>query len=512
MGHFRTVAELVEVGEENSVALAAPERVPLSYGQLRSLIARTVEQLNKIGIGRNDRVALVLKNGPEMASAFLAVSAGATACPLNPNYHAEQFEFYLSDLRPQALIVEGGVESASRAVAGRLGIPLLELRVDRTLAAGEFSLVGTANSSTAASRPGPAGEDDIALVLHTSGTTAKPNIVPLSHRNVASSARQIRSVLQLQSADRCLNIMPLFHIHGLMAAIAASLAGGASVFCAPGFNALRFFLWVDEGKPTWYTAVPTMHQAILGRARRRSQTLDFVKLRFIRSASAPLPPAVMQQMEQTFHSPVIESYGMTEATHQIASNPLPPRARKPGSVGLAAGTEIAVMDDRGNLLPALRVGEVVIRGPNVSRGYENNPAANAKAYTSGWFRTGDQGFLEEDGYLRLTGRLKELINRGGEKISPIEVDEVLLHHPAIAQAVTFAIPHPKLGEEVGVAIVLRDGQSLSDRELKDFAGQHLPDFKIPRKILFLAEIPRGPTGKVLRIGLAEKLGLGESPQ
>ena len=509
MGHYQTVAELVEVGEANSVALAAPERMPLSYGQLRSLVARTVEQLNKNGIGRNDRVALVLKNGPEMASAFLAVSAGATACPLNPNYHAEQFEFYLSDLRPQALIVEAGIESASRAVAERLGIPLLELRADRTLPAGEFSLDGTGNASTAP-RPGLAGEDDIALVLHTSGTTAKPNIVPLSHRNIASSARQIRSVLELQSTDRCLNIMPLFHIHGLMAAISASLAGGASVFCAPGFNALRFFLWVDEGNPTWYTAVPTMHQAILGRGRRRSQTLDFVKLRFIRSASAPLPPSVMEQMEQTFRSPVIESYGMTEATHQIASNPLPPRVRKPGSVGLAAGTEIAVMDDRGNLLPALRVGEVVIRGPNVSLGYENNPEANARAFANGWFRTGDQGLLDEDGYLRLTGRLKELINRGGEKISPIEVDVVLLNHPAIAQAVTFAIPHPKLGEEVGVAIVLRDGHSLSDRELKDFAGQHLPDFKIPRKILFLAEIPKGPTGKVQRIGLAEKLGLGES--
>src|SRR5215813_7058907 len=239
MGHFRTVAELVEVGEENSVALAAPERMPLSYGRLRSLVARTVEQLNKTGIGRNDRVALVLKNGPEMAAAFLAVSAGATACPLNSNYHVEQFEFYLSDLRPQALIVEAGVESPSRAVAERLGIPLLELRADRALPAGEFSLEGGGNPPPAA-HPGPAGEDDIALVLHTSGTTARPNIVPISQRNVASSTQQIQSVLELQPTDRCLNIMPLFHIHGLMAAIATSLAAGASVFCAPGFNALRF--------------------------------------------------------------------------------------------------------------------------------------------------------------------------------------------------------------------------------------------------------------------------------
>jgi oxalate---CoA ligase len=240
--------------------------------------------------------------------------------------------------------------------------------------------------------------------------------------------------------------------------------------------------------------------------------LDFAKLRFIRSASAPLPPAVMEQMELTFNSPVIESYGMTEATHQIASNPLPPRVRKAGSVGIPVGTELAVIDDRGNLLPTSQAGEVVIRGPNVTRGYESNPAANTRAFQAGWFRTGDQGVLDADGYLRLTGRLKELINRGGEKISPLEVDEVLLSHPAIAQAVTFAIPHPKLGEEVGAAVVLREGQGLSDRELKDFAGHHLPDFKIPRKILFLAEIPKGATGKVVRIGLAAKLGLGEPSQ
>jgi len=220
----------------------------------------------------------------------------------------------------------------------------------------------------------------------------------------------------------------------------------------------------------------------------------------------------MEQLEQTFRSPVIESYGMTEASHQIASNPLPPQVRKPGSVGIAAGTEVALMDENGNLLPVSQTGEVVIRGQNVTRGYESNPAANARAFSNGWFRTGDQGVLDPSGYLRLTGRLKEMINRGGEKVSPLEVDEVLLNHPAIAQAVTFAFPHQKLGEEIAVAVVLRDGRTLTDRELRDFAGEHLAEFKVPRKIIFLPEIPKGATGKVQRIGLAEKLGLTEPPK
>jgi len=510
MRHFETVAELLGLGEENAVAIAAPGLAPLRYGQLRSLVARTVEQLNALGIGKGERVAIVLKNGPEMATAFLAVAAGATAAPLNPNYHGEQFEFYLKDLKPQALVVEGGVDSPSRGVAERLGIPLLELRPQRTAGAGEFSLEPAAGNWGAGATKGASGPEDIALVLHTSGTTSRPNIVPLSHRNIATSARQIREVLELWPSDRCLNIMPLFHIHGLMAAVAASLAAGASVCCTPGFNALRFFAWMDEVKPTWYTAVPTMHQAILGRSRGHRQTLENLQMRFIRSASAPLAPSVMEQLEQTFRSPVIESYGMTEASHQIASNPLPPRLRKPGSVGIAAGTEVALMDEKGCLVAAgSQIGEVVIRGQNVTRGYEGNPAANARAFSNGWFHTGDQGVLDPSGYLRLTGRLKEMINRGGEKVSPLEVDEVLLSHPAIAQAVTFAFPHQKLGEEIGVAVVLRDGRTLTDRELRDFAGEHLAEFKVPRKIIFVPEIPKGATGKVQRIGMAERLGLTE---
>jgi acyl-CoA synthetase (AMP-forming)/AMP-acid ligase II len=510
MKQFETVAELLNQGDENSAAVGAPNRKSLTYAELRSLVGRTVSTLNAAGIGRNDRVAIVLHNGPEMATAFVAVAAGATAVPLNPAYPADAFEFYLGDVRAKALIVQVGDKSPSRLAAARLGIPIVELRPQPELGSGDFSLDFTGRIQGAGGPAGMAEPDDIALVLHTSGTTSRPNIVPLSQRNLAASARQIVASLRLSPCDKCLNIMPLFHIHGLMAAVGASLAAGASVFCTPGFNGLRFFSWMDEIEPSWFTAVPTMHQAILGRARGNRKILDHIQLRFLRSASAPLPPQVMAELEHVFRAPVIESYGMTEAAHQIASNPLPPGLRKPGSVGISAGTEVAIIDQYGKELPRLTPGEVAIRGLNVTRGYENNPAANAKAFSNGWFRTGDQGVLDEQGFLRLTGRLKELINRGGEKVLPLEVDEVLMDHPAVAQVVTFATPHHKLGEEVAAAVVVRDGQSTSERELREFASCRLAEFKVPRRIIFLTEIPKGATGKVQRIGLAAKLGFDSS--
>ena len=344
-------------------------------------------------------------------------------------------------------------------------------------------------------------------MLHTSGTTARPKIVPLTNANLAASAGHIAATLALTPGDVCLNIMPLFHIHGLIAATLSSLAAGAGVCCTPGFNAFRFAEWLGEVRPSWYTAVPTMHQAILMRARSHREAMRGAGLRFIRSSSASLPPQVMAELEEVFGAPVVEAYGMTEAAHQMASNPLPPRPRKPGSVGVAAGPEIAIMAEDGAVLPRGEIGEVVIRGPNVTPGYDNNPEANAKAFTSGWFRTGDQGRLDEEGYLVLTGRLKELINRGGEKFSPIEVDVALLDHPAIAEACTFAIPHDVLGEEVGVVVVPREGASVTAQDVRDFAAGKLAAFKVPRQVVVRGDIPKGPTGKVQRIGLAQRLGL-----
>jgi oxalate---CoA ligase len=503
-----SIAQLLEQGVPAAAAISAPDgALPLTYGQLQELAHRSMSTLNGLGIGREDRVAIVLPNGPEMAAAFVCIGAAATTAPLNPGYRAEEFEFYLGDLKAKALVLDVGSESPARAVAQKLSIPIIELTPERAKGAGHFSLAPLSTMGGKVGRGGLAGPDDTALLLHTSGTTSRPKLVPLLQRNVLASADHIGATLALTPQDVCLNIMPLFHIHGLIAATLAALRAGGQVCCTPGFNALKFFGWLDEVRPTWYTAVPTMHQAILARAERNKDILARARLRLIRSSSASLPAQVMLELEKTFGVPVIESYGMTEAAHQMASNPLPPRPRKPGSVGIAAGPDVAILDEEGEVLAHGTIGEVAIRGPNVTLGYEANPDANAKAFVKGWFRTGDQGLLDEEGYLRLTGRLKELINRGGEKLSPLEVDEVLMDHPAVAQVVTFGMPHDKLGEEVAAAVVLRDGLNATERELRDFAATRLADFKVPRRILIVPEIPKGATGKLQRIGLAAKLGL-----
>ena len=506
---FSTIHELLAGKPAVAVAFVGSGCPSLSYGGLRAHVERTVASLNRLGIGRNDRVALVLPNGTEMATAFVAVAAGTTSAPLNPAYRAEEFEFYLADLKAKALIVERGSTSPALSAATKLKIPMIEVVRANTDPAGVFELVpvGSGNATTIP-HGGDAKPDDVALVLHTSGTTSRPKIVPLSQRNICASAGHIRDILNLTPADRGLSIMPLFHIHGLIGSVLSTLAAGGSVFCTPGFNALKFFAWMDEAKPTWYTAVPTMHQAILARAANNREIIAKYPLRFIRSSSSSLPPQVLHELERVFNAPVLESYGMTEASHQMTSNPLPPRPHKPGTVGIAAGLEVAIMDENGKLLGSNATGEVVIRGPNVTNGYENNPKANAEGFTNGWFRTGDQGVLDAEGYLTITGRLKEIINRGGEKISPREVDEVLMDHPAIQQVVTFAMPHPKLGEDVAAAVVLREGKSANEKEIREFVAKRLADFKVPRKILILEEIPKGATGKLQRIGLAQKLGLG----
>ncbi|TPN44803.1 AMP-binding protein [Mesorhizobium sp. B1-1-9] len=499
----KDLSRRLAAGTDDAPAILAPDRATLTHGGLRSLIKATAERLHALGIGRGDRVAIVLPNGPEMATAFVAVAATASTAPLNPAYRPDELDFYLTDIGAKAILVAENEAGPAVAVAERLGIGVLRLVVSP--AAGIFTIEGAAIGPQAT--PDMAGDGDIALLLHTSGTTSRPKLVPLSHANIAASAAHIGATLGLTADDRCLNIMPLFHIHGLIAAVLSSLASGGSIYCTPGFNALRFFQWLGEARPSWYTAVPTMHQAILARAARNTEALAGARLRFIRSSSASLPARVMAELEATFGCPVIESYGMTEAAHQMASNRLPPGLRKPGSVGAGAGPEVAVMAPDGRLLKAGETGEIVIRGPNVTAGYEKNPEANATAFAHGWFHTGDQGVLDEDSYLRVTGRLKEIINRGGEKISPLEVDDVLMDHPAVAQVVTFAMPHDKLGEEVAAAVVLREGMGATENDIRTYAATRLADFKVPRKVVILDEIPKGATGKLQRIGLAAKLGL-----
>ena len=496
-------------------AILGVQRRPLSYQALLLHVEETVRTLNALGIGRGDRVAMVLPNGPEAATCFLSVTAVATSAPLNPAYSVAEMEFFLRDLAPKAIIVDVPNGSPAVTVARARGISVLQLTPLVKESAGLFRLEG-------GKPPGRDGNlilaepEDIALVLHTSGTTARPKIVPLSHRNICGSAKNIAASLSLTPRDRCLNVMPLFHIHGLVGAMLASLYIGASVVCTPGFNALYFFEWLAEFRPTWYTAVPTMHQGILGHAGRSGGNVSESSLRFIRSCSSALPPAVMRELESVFTVPVVEAYGMTEASHQMAINSLPPGIRKPGSVGLPSGCEIGIMDDHGAMLPAEQAGHVVIRGPSVTAGYADNPEANAKSFVHGWFHTGDQGRLDKDGYLFLTGRTREIINRGGEKISPREIDELLLQHPAVREAVAFAIPDALLGEDVAAAVVVKEqaagvNAGSMEAELQEFVAGRLAAFKVPRRIVIVTVLPKGPTGKLQRNRLAEALMSQLSP-
>lgn len=489
----------------DALAILAPGRSPLTYGHLRLHVHEMVQRLHALGVGRHDRVAVVLPNGPEMAVACLAVAAGAVCVPLNPEYGVNDFDVALRDVYVNTLIVQEGVASPARAIALALGKRIVELSPRLNAAAGLFTLSGHTPPQDAPQEC--AKPDDVALMLYTTGTTAQPKGVPLTHANVCVSAHNMRRALALSTRDRCLNVMPLFHAHGLMGALLASLAAGASVVCTSGFVAPTFFAWLADYCPTWYTAVPTIHQAIMARAPAHHDTIARCSLRFIRSGSATLSSQVLAQLETIFQAPVIEYYGMTEAASQITCNPLPPRVRKPGSVGVAAGPEVAVIDEHGTFVPAGTSGEIVIRGPNVMSGYDHEAPAHHNVFRPGWFRTGDLGFLDTDGYLFLTGRLKEIINRGGEKIAPQEVEAALMLHPAVVQAVAFAAPDARLGEEIAAAVVLHSDSAATAHDLRQFASARLAAWKVPRHVCIVETIPRGPGGKLQRWRLAEQLGL-----
>ncbi len=497
----QTVLDLL-AGEDDHLALVAPNQPSLTYRQLRQNVLDLAAQLNNFGIGKGDRISIAMPNSPAMVTTFLATAICGTAAPLNPKYKREEFAFYYEDTNAIALIVFGdGIEAALAAASSNMILIRATSNADGTLS---FQKIGGGDRPTCP--PALAESDDVAMILHTSGTTSRPKRVPIRHRNLVASATNITSAYALSAADTTLCLMPLFHIHGLVGCLLSTFLSGGTLVCPNGFNALEFWKLVETYKPTWYSAAPTMHQAILSRASRNQEIVNRNPFRFIRSSSAPLPPIIIEQMEATLHAPVLESYSMTEAAHLMATNPLPPKPRKPGYVGYGFGVEVGIMDDAGNLLAPGELGEVVVKGANVVDGYENNPEANAKAFTNGWFRTGDQGQIDQDGYLRLTGRLKELINRGGEKISPLEVDDILLRHPAVAEAIAFAVPHKMLGEDIHAALVLKD-KSVSEQALKAHCSASLAEFKVPRQFHILDELPRGATGKLQRLNMATLLNL-----
>ena len=484
-------------------AILAPDCAPVTYGAVWVRVNDAIRALRSFGIGPSDRVAVVLPNGPEAAVAVVAVAAGAVCVPLNPGFTADEWQRYFVDLRVAALLTHADMDSASRGVAHTLGIPVIDLSPRPDEGAGAFSLVSSGPSCAVGS--GLRSGVDHAFILLTSGSTSQAKMVPLTHAGVCLSAYNVGAVLALGPRDRLLNVQPLFHAHGLFSGLLAALAAGSSVVCTKGFDVAAFFDWLKEFRPTWYTAVPTIHRAVLSAASRHKRGVQQHSLRLIRSASSTLPSDVLNGLEALFGVPVIDSYGMTEAASQIAANPL--ERRKPGSVGKSAGAEITIMDGKGRQLTTGERGEIVLRGPTITSGYDDNPAANKAAFRDGWFRTGDLGYLDREGYLFIVGRIKDVINRGGQKVAPGDVEETLLRHPDVVEAVAFPIAHRRLGEDVAAAVVLRPNAKVTALKLRDFARERLARFKVPGLIHILAEIPKGPSGKIKRGELAAAVSM-----
>lgn len=487
--------------------MLAEGRDELTFAALHGLTRSIRGDLAEAGWGSSWRIGIVMPGGVCTATTILGVMACATAVPLNPEYTRSELTDLLLRMRVQALVADP--ESTTAVEAARaLGLPVLIARsVGRE--AGVVRLVGLGSEPGAA----PLGEEGsrpdveapapsparVALVLHTSGSTAAPKIVPLTERNLIASAENVARSLALTGEDLCLSTMPLFHIGALVDLLLAPLSVGGRVVVAPAMTASDFFTHMRRFSPTWYQGVPTMLHALLRSVRAEGGERPGGTLRFIRSVSSPLGADMLAEVERTFGVPVIEIYGMTETAGVITSNPLPPGERRPGSVGLPAGPEVTVVDGAGNPVPAGVRGEVVVRGESVTAGYEGDD--RRETFLGPWLRTGDEGLRDADGYLYLTGRIKEIINRGGEKIAPREIDTVVEAHPSVLEAAAFAQAHESLGEDVAVAVVASVPSSEWPRleaEIVSLCRDRLADFKVPRRVVFLDELPRAPGGKLRR--------------
>lgn len=504
-------------GAGSSVAVIVPSKpapLTVSYQDLLAECSSFQRKLAAIGITHTSPVSIAVVNSYEFIVSFLATSwQRAVAAPLNPAYKQGEFEFYIEDIKSALVLVPRGAYEAnapSVKAAKRFNATIAECYWDAAkkevaLDVKDLGQLKGAKKS-AVLEPQP---DDVGLVLHTSGTTSRPKVVPLTHRNLTRTMKNIQNTYQMTAKDRTMLVMPLFHVHGLLCALLAPLYSGGSMIVPPKFSASDFWQDFITHGANWYTAVPTIHQILL----KGPAPTPLPKIRFIRSCSSPLSPTVFYQLEEKFGAPVLEAYAMTEAAHQMTSNPPPPAKRKPGTVGLGQGVEVKILDDAGDELPQGSAGEICIKGENITKGYLNNAAANADAFTkTGYFRTGDQGKKDEDGYIVITGRLKELINKGGEKISPIELDNVLACHPAIAEVVSFAVPDELYGQEIAVAVVVKPGASLTQDGLKTWASEKLAKFKIPKKIYFTEVMPKTATGKIQRRIVAETMLKQDTPK
>src|SRR3954470_7600465 len=488
----------------------------ITYRGLDALVADLTGRLSGHGVNPGDAVAIVSDNCLEYVVALVAVmGTRASAAPVNPALTAPQLVSTLSSLQSRATIVPAHLYDGLVATHGIETAAVWELALargpDGQLRAELVASRASADGSVGAEWPplAPPLAGDVALLLQTSGTTAAPKVVPLTHGNLLASIDSIRTTYRLTPDDATLLVMPLHHGHGLIAGLLATLGSGGAGYLPSGgrFHAGSFWSDMVTARATWYTAVPTMHQILLARASSDYPTDGYPRLRFVRSCSAPLAPKVLEDLESAFSAPVIPAYGMTETAHQVSSNPLPSDGvDKPASVGLGTGVDIRVTGPGGQPAPSGETGEVWVRGPAVTSGYLDNPAATAESFSGGWFHTGDLGYQDIDGYLFLTGRIKETINRGGEKISPTMVDEVLQSNPDVEDAVSFAVPDEKYGEEIQAAVVLRPGHTLGEDELRQYARSKLSAFEVPKRIFFMADLPRTAKGAGDRRRLATLLG------
>lgn len=470
---------------EISMAMRSVTGESWTFGDMAHAAFGIAEKLRAHSV--RPRYGIVMANGPLFTLSILGATCAGTAVPLNPAYQRDEFIRYFRRLRASCVLVDCHRPEAESA-AQELSIPVIRITGTEC---GDFTKTGN--------DPDP---NQTALVLMTSGSTGEPKLVPLSHRNLCVSAAQVAESVGLTESDVCLSMWELHHIGGLVDLLLAPIISGGSIIATPGFNTALFFRCLREFQPTWFQAVPTALHDMMSAWKKYEMPTPDHSLRFLRSVAAKLPENLQVQLEDAFHVPVIQTFGMTEAGPLITSTRLPPAVSKRGSVGTSCGNEIRVLGGSGRELPAGEQGEIAIRGENVFAGYEGEDEENRARFRNGWFLTGDLGFLDEDGHLYLTGRSKQLINRGGEKINPLEVESTLSEHPQVAEAAAFAVEHRSLGEDVAAAVVLKPGATCTAADLKSFVMERLASFKVPHQILFLDRLPLTGIGKLNRPELA----------
>jgi acyl-CoA synthetase (AMP-forming)/AMP-acid ligase II/thioesterase domain-containing protein len=487
-----------------ATALASPGRTSLTYAGLWEHVTTTSETLSRCGVQAGEVVALAVSTGPFSITGALAITLRSVCAPLDLHLKLEDYRAFLPRIGASTLVFEAGVDSPIVDAARELGLRVLRLSSAAEQPAGVFTLEALEEPrGKLASR-----QLDAKFLLHTSATTGAPKLVPRTRLSVLAAAEQDVRALKLGESDRYLSMIPLNIGHGLTMIFSQLLCGGA-VFCAPAFEAAGFETWLRDFRPTWFAGGSSISRLILAIARQKPETFARVPLRFVCSLGAAPEADLVPSMERLLGVPVLENYGMTEASG-VTRNTLD--GRKAGSVGRSTGAEIAIFDEAGKPVPPESEGEVAVRGPTLMAGYLDDPQANGELFRDGWFLTGDIGRIDRDGFLFIAGRKKEMIDRGGKKIAPQEIDSALALHPAIAEVAAFAIPHRTLVEEPAAAVVLEPGQEISALELRRFAAARLAAYKVPRKIVFLERIPRATTGKPKRAALSEQFrDLGAAP-